>query len=106
MGSEFIAEGIVVAGISLGVVVSLIISILKNWLKLEGKVINLLNVVLGIVAVAIYAVVEGSMTLPNAIISAIGVAFSSTLFHENFGHAMEVILEFLGKSQGEEQSGS
>jgi hypothetical protein len=106
MGSEFIAEGIVVAGISLGVVVSLIISILKKWLKLEGKVINLLNVVLGIIAVAIYAVVEGSMTLPNAIISAIGVAFSSTLFHENFGHAMEVILEFLGKSQEEEESKS
>ena len=40
MGSEFIAEGIVVAGISLGVVVSLIISILKKWLKLEGKVIT------------------------------------------------------------------
>jgi len=54
MGSEFIAEGIVVAGISLGVVVSLIISILKNWFKLEGKVINLINVVLGIIAVAIY----------------------------------------------------
>lgn len=106
MGSEFIAEGIVVAGISLGVVVSLIISILKNWLKLEGKVINLLNVVLGIVAVAIYAVVEGSMTLPTAIISALGVAFSSTLFHENFGHALEVILEFLGKPQKEEESES
>jgi hypothetical protein len=106
MGSEFIAEGIVVAGISLGVVVSLIISILKNWFKLEGKVINLLNVVLGIVAVTIYAVIEGSMTLPNAIIFAIGVAFSSTLFHENFGHAMEVILEFLGKSQEGKESGN
>ena len=106
MGSEFIAEGIVVAGISLGVVVSLIISILKSWFKLEGKVINLINVVLGIIAVAIYAVIEGSMTLPNAIIFAVGVAFSSTLFHENFGHAMEVILEFLGKSQEGKESGS
>ena len=106
MGSEFIAEGIVVAGISLGVVVSLIISILKNWLKLEGKVINLINVILGIIAVAIYAIVEGSMTLPTAIIFALGVAFSSTLFHENFGHAMEVILEFLGKSQEGKESGS
>ena len=106
MGSEFIAEGIVVAGISLGVVVSLIISILKNWFKLEGKVINLINVILGIIAVAIYAIVEGSMTLPNAIIFAIGVAFSSTLFHENFGHAVEVILEFLGKSQEGKESGS
>lgn len=106
MGSEFIAEGIIVAGISLGVVVSLIISILKSWFKLEGKVINLINVILGIIAVAIYAIVEGSMTLPNAIIFAIGVAFSSTLFHENFGHAVEVILEFLGKSRKEEESGS
>ena len=91
----------------MGVVVSLIISILKSWFKLKGKVINLINVILGIIAVAIYAIVEGSMTLPTGIIFALGVAFSSTPFHENLWSCCGGYLRILGeKPQKEEESRS
>lgn len=94
-----ISEGILVAGVALGPLVSIIISILKNWVKMDKKVIALLNVFLGIIAITIYSVYVGGLPIASAAISSFGVAFSSKLFHDTFGHALEALLDLLGKEE-------
>ena len=94
----FIEEGIVVGGLALIPVISVLVSVVKTYWKLDKFQIALVNVIFGVVAVAIYGLVEQQLSLVEATLGAFSIAFGSKLFHDTFGHAGDAILNILGKS--------
>lgn len=101
-GAEFNPENLIVGGVALAPLISIIISILKGWTRLESKYIPLVNVLLGTVAVLVVGVINEGMPLVNAVIMTLGVVLGSQVFHETFGHAGKVIAEHFGKKPQEE----
>lgn len=90
-------EELIVGGIALAPLVSIIISILKRWVKLDPKIIPVINVFLGAVAVGIYAIVEQGLGFVPALGMVLGVVFGSQVFHETFGHAGKTLKEVFQK---------
>ena len=94
---EWIQDGILVGGVALAPLISMIISVLKQWAKLPKKWIPLLNVVLGAVAVFMYALIEGDVTVAQGITTTMMVVFGSSLFHDTFGNAGKALKDAVGK---------
>lgn len=91
--SNVLHGGMIVHGVALAPLVSMIISILKQWVKLEKQWIPLLNVLLGAAAVLAYSIVEGGIGFDEAVITTMTIVFGSSLFHETFGHAGKALRE-------------
>jgi len=90
----------VINGVALAPLISVIISIIKGWTKVDSKYIPLINVILGSVAVLVVGVVNQNMTIVSALIMTLGVVLGSQVFHETFGHAGKILQEiFKGKQQ-------
>ncbi|MDI9412907.1 MAG: hypothetical protein QM401_04975 [Bacillota bacterium] len=96
-GVEFNPENLIVGGVALAPLISIIISVLKGWIKIDTKYIPLINVVLGTVAVLVVGVINEGMPLVNAIIMTLGVVLGSQVFHETFGHALKAIGDIFEK---------
>lgn len=101
MGADtFDPEALVINGVALAPLISVIISIIKGWTKVDSKYIPLINVILGSVAVLVVGVVNQNMTIVSALIMTLGVVLGSQVFHETFGHAGKILQEiFKGKQQ-------
>jgi len=99
-GDTFNPEALVINGVALAPLISVIISIIKGWTKVDSKYIPLINVILGSVAVLVVGVVNQNMTIVSALIMTLGVVLGSQVFHETFGHAGKILQElFEGKQQ-------
>ena len=100
VGEPFNPEALVINGVALAPLISVIISIIKGWTKVDSKYIPLINVILGSVAVLVVGVVNQNMTIVSALIMTLGVVLGSQVFHETFGHAGKILQEiFKGKQQ-------
>lgn len=86
-----IPEDIIIHGVAMAPLVSVIISVLKQWTRMNSKYIPLANVLLGAIAVAAYGLVEQGLSIPATIGMVVGVVFGSQVFHETFGHAGKAI---------------
>lgn len=102
-GDSFDPNTLVVAGVSLPMVISVLISILKGWVKIDSKYIPLINVGMGTVAVLAVGIVNDGLSPLNAIIMTLGVVLGSAMFHDTFGHAAKILSEVLGKKPQTEQ---
>ncbi len=94
---EHIIEGLVVGGLALAPLISTLISILKEWLKIPPDKIPLVNVLLGTIAVLLFGIFSSGLSLPASLIMTLGVVFGSQVFHETFGHAFKELQKVLGK---------
>jgi len=102
----FDPDSLVISGVALAPLISILISVLKSWVKVEKKYIPLINVALGGVAVLVVGVVNQGLTWPTALIMTLGIVLGSQVFHETFGHAMNIIMEIFGKKPpGESPNG-
>lgn len=99
----FDPDSLVLGGVALAPLISVLISVLKGWVKIESKYLPLINVVLGGLAVLVVAVVNNGMSIASAIIMTLGVVLGSHAFHESFGHAGKVIQELFGKKPQPEE---
>ncbi len=99
---NFTPESLVVSGVALAPLISILISILKGWVKLDSKYIPLINVILGTIAVFVVGIVNEGMTVGASITMTLGVVFGSQVFHETFGHAGKALQELVGKKPSEE----
>ena len=95
-GDTFDPDNLIVSGVALAPFISLLISILKGWVKIGSKYIPLINVALGTVAVLIVSVVNSGMSFTSALIMTLGVVLGSQVFHETFGHAANILKELFG----------
>lgn len=95
-GDAFDPEALVVGGVALAPLISVIISILKGWVRIEKKYIPLINVILGTVAVLVVGVVNQGMSFASALTMTLGVVLGSQVFHETFGHAGNVVKDLFG----------
>lgn len=93
---SFDPEALVIKGVALVPLISVIISIIKGWTKVDSKYIPLINVILGSVAVLVVGVVNQNMTILSALIMTLGVVLGSQAFHETFGHAANIIKDLFG----------
>lgn len=93
---EFDLDTLVISGVALAPLISVIISIIKGWTKVDRKYIPLINVGLGTVAVLAVSVVNQGMSFVGALIITLGIVFSSRAFHETFGHAAKILQELFG----------
>ncbi len=98
----FDPDSLIIGGVALAPLISIVISIAKSWVKIDGKYIPLINVALGTVAVLVVGVVNNGMTWATALIMTLGVVLGSQVFHETFGHAARIITETFGKKSGNE----
>lgn len=98
-GDAFDPEALVVGGVALAPLISVIISILKGWVRIEKKYIPLINVILGAIAVLVVALVNEGMTFASALIMTLGVVFGSSVFHDTFGHAANIIKDLFGRGK-------
>ena len=96
VGDSFDPEALVINGVALVPLISVIISIIKGWTKVNSKYIPLINVILGSVAVLVVGVVNQNMTILSALIMTLGVVLGSQAFHETFGHAANIIKDLFG----------
>ena len=96
VGDSFDPEALVINGVALVPLISVIISIIKGWTKVDSKYIPLINVILGSVAVLVVGVVNQNMTILSALIMTLGVVLGSQAFHETFGHAANIIKDLFG----------
>jgi len=96
VGDSFDPEALVINGVALVPLISVIISIIKGWTKVDSKYIPLINVILGSVAVLVVGVVNQNMTIRSALIMTLGVVLGSQAFHETFGHAANTIKDLFG----------
>jgi hypothetical protein len=96
VGDSFNPEALVINGVALVPLISVIISIIKGWTKVDSKYIPLINVILGSVAVLVVGVVNQNMTILSALIMTLGVVLGSQAFHETFGHAANIIKDLFG----------
>lgn len=96
VGDSFNPEALVINGVALVPLISVIISIIKGWTKVNSKYIPLINVILGSVAVLVVGVVNQNMTILSALIMTLGVVLGSQAFHETFGHAANIIKDLFG----------
>ena len=96
VGDSFDPEALVINGVALVPLISVIISIIKGWTKVDSKYIPLINVILGSVAVLVVGVVNQNMTIRSALIMTLGVVLGSQAFHETFGHAANIIKDLFG----------
>ena len=94
---EFDLDNLVINGVALAPLISIIISIIKGWTKLDSKYIPLINVGLGTVAVLVVGIVNQGMSFVNALIMTLGIVFGSQVFHETFGHAAKILQELFGR---------
>lgn len=104
VGVEFDPENLIVGGVALAPIISIIISVLKSWIKLDKKYIPLINVLLGTVAVLVVGVVNQGLTWGAALVMTLGVVLGSQVFHETFGHAAKAFGDLFGKKPGNESS--
>lgn len=102
----FSPEALVINGVALAPLISVIISIIKGWTKVDSKYIPLINVILGSVAVLVVGVVNQNMTIVSALIMTLGVVLGSQVFHETFGHAGNILKDLFGKKPEVEQEDS
>jgi hypothetical protein len=93
---EFDLDNLVINGVALAPLISVIISIIKGWTKLDRKYIPLINVGLGTVAVLAVGVVNQGMSFVSALIMTLGIVLGSQVFHETFGHAAKILQELFG----------
>jgi hypothetical protein len=98
----FDPDSLVISGVALAPLISILISVLKSWVKVEKKYIPLINVALGGVAVLVVGVVNQGLTWPTALIMTLGVVLGSHAFHETFGHTMNILVEIFGKKSQSE----
>ncbi len=96
VGDSFDPEALVINGVALVPLISVIISIIRGWTKVNSKYIPLINVILGSVAVLVVGVVNQNMTILSALIMTLGVVLGSQAFHETFGHAANIIKDLFG----------
>jgi len=96
VGDSFDLEALVINGVALVPLISVIISIIKGWTKVNSKYIPLINVILGSVAVLVVGVVNQNMTILSALTMTLGVVLGSQAFHETFGHAANIIKDLFG----------
>ncbi len=96
VGDSFDPEALVINGVALVPLISVIISIIKGWTKVDSKYIPLINVILGSIAVLVVGVVNQNMTILSALIMTLGVVLGSQAFHETFGHAANIIKDLFG----------
>ncbi|HHV45067.1 MAG TPA: hypothetical protein GXX57_10450 [Firmicutes bacterium] len=87
-------ENVVIMGVAWGPLVSVVISILKGWLKVESKYIQPINWVLGFLGLVLYNILGGE-TWYMAILAGLTAVMSSTGFHETFGHMAKYTVEKL-----------
>ena len=93
---EFDLDNLVINGVALAPLISVIISIIKGWTKVDSKYIPLINVILGSVAVLVVGVVNQNITILSALVMTLGVVLGSQAFHETFGHAANIIKDLFG----------
>ncbi len=98
----FNPDDLIVGGVALAPIISILISILKSWVKIDKRYIPLINVILGTVAVLVVGVVTKEMTFVTALVMTLGVVLGSQVFHETFGHAAKILQELFGKKSGNE----
>ncbi len=98
----FDPDSLIIGGVALAPLISIVISIAKSWVKIDGKYIPLINVALGTVAVLVVGVANQGMTWVAALVMTVGVVLGSQVFHETFGHAAKIIGETFGKKSLEE----
>ena len=96
VGDSFDPEALVINGVALVPLISVIISIIKGWTKVNSKYIPLINVILGSVAVLVVGVVNQNITILSALVMTLGVVLGSQAFHETFGHAANIIKDLFG----------
>jgi hypothetical protein len=94
---EELLEGIVVAGVAAGPMISVIISILKNWANLPKKWIQPVNWLLAFAAIAGYNIIEAGEPWYMALVAALVAVVTSSGFHEVIGHNSEAIRDAIVK---------
>ena len=69
----FDPDSLIIGGVALAPLISIVISIAKSWVKIDGKYIPLINVALGTVAVLVVGVANQGMTWVAALVMTGGV---------------------------------